>query len=100
MDPDRIYASQTSSWFGQVIQRSSDGGLTWEQPGTASEKQGASSENGASEPMPKSESNKFAYDTSEETGRPLTTHQWYDGSQHPWEFARVWHLEPSLVVRF
>ena len=25
-----------------------------------------------------------------------TTHQWYDGTQHPWEFKRVWHLEPSL----
>ena len=46
--------------------------------------------------MPLGQSNKFAYDTSEATGRPLTTHQWYDGTQHPWEFARVWHLEPSL----
>jgi photosystem II stability/assembly factor-like uncharacterized protein len=45
--------------------------------------------------LPMGESNKFVYDTSEETGRPLTTHQWYDGTQHPWEFARVWHLEPS-----
>jgi photosystem II stability/assembly factor-like uncharacterized protein len=25
------------------------------------------------------------------------THQWYDGTPHPWEFARVWHLEPSLT---
>ena len=33
--------------------------------------------------------NEFAYD-----GTP-GTHQWYDGSQHPWEFKRVWHLEPS-----
>ena len=47
--------------------------------------------------MPQGESNKFAYDTSEASGRPLTTHQWYDGTQHPWEFARVWHLEPSLT---
>ena len=31
------------------------------------------------------------------TGKPLTTHQWYDGTQHPWEFKRVWHLEPSLT---
>jgi photosystem II stability/assembly factor-like uncharacterized protein len=46
--------------------------------------------------MPKGESNKFVYDTSPETGKPLTTHQWYDGTQHPWEFKRVWHLEPSL----
>src|SRR5258708_19966005 len=45
--------------------------------------------------MPKGESNKFVYDTSAETGKPLTTHQFYDGTQHPWEFKRVWHLEPS-----
>ena len=42
------------------------------------------------------ESNKFVYDTSAETGKPLTTHQFYDGTPHPWEFKRVWHLEPSL----
>src|SRR5262249_15938278 len=40
---------------------------------------------------------KFVYDASPETGKPLTTHQWYDGTQHPWEFRRVWHLEPSLT---
>ncbi len=90
-DPNRLYASQSSSWFGQIIQRSDDGGKTWIQPGTP-----------AGEPMttpdgmPKGESNKFVYDTSAETGKPLTTHQWYDGTQHPWEFKRVWHLEPSL----
>jgi photosystem II stability/assembly factor-like uncharacterized protein len=67
-DPSRLYASQTSGWFGQVIQRSNDGGKTWE-----------------------SVNNKFAYD-----GVP-GTHQWYDGTQHPWEFKRVWHLEPSLT---
>jgi photosystem II stability/assembly factor-like uncharacterized protein len=67
LDPDRIYASQTSSWFGQVIQRSDDGGRTWEPAG-----------------------NEFRY-----AGVP-GTHQWYDGTPHPWEFARVWHLEPSL----
>ena len=39
----------------------------------------------------------FLYDASSETGKPLTTHQWYDGSQRPWEFKRVWHLEPSLT---
>jgi photosystem II stability/assembly factor-like uncharacterized protein len=43
--------------------------------------------------MPKAESNKFVYDTAQ---TPLTTHQWYDGTQHPWEFKRVWHVEPSL----
>ena len=67
-DPDRLYASQSSGWFGQVIQRSDDGGKTWEQMG-----------------------NKFEY-----AGVP-GTHQWYDGTPHPWEFARVWHLEPSLT---
>src|SRR5438270_1826691 len=67
-DPDRIYASQSSSWFGQVLQRSNDGGKTWEAVG-----------------------NQFQYDG--EAG----THTWYDGSPHPWQFARVWHLEPSLT---
>jgi hypothetical protein len=89
-DPNRLYASQTSGWFGQVIQRSDDGGKTWFQPGTPP------GEATTPEGMPKGESNKFAYDTSAETGKPLTTHQWYDGTQHPWEFKRVWHLEPSL----
>ena len=42
-------------------------------------------------------SNKFVYDASAETGKPLTTHQHYDGTQRPWEFKRVWHLEPSLT---
>jgi photosystem II stability/assembly factor-like uncharacterized protein len=90
VDPNRIYVSQTSSWFGQIIQRSDDGGKTWHQPGSAGEP--ATDSHG----MPRGESNKFVYDTSAETGKPLTTHQWYDGTQHPWEFARVWHLEPSL----
>ena len=67
-DPNRIYASQTSGWFGQVLQRSDDGGETWQ-------------------PV----DNKFTYD-----GVP-GTHQWYDGTPHPWEFKRVWHLEPSLT---
>ena len=88
-DPNRIYVSQTSSWFGQIIQRSDDGGKTWSQPGSGDTPPPA--EGG----MPQGESNLFVYDTSDETGKPLTTHQWYDGTQHPWEFARVWHLEPS-----
>jgi photosystem II stability/assembly factor-like uncharacterized protein len=67
-DPNRIYASQSSGWFGQQMQRSSDGGKTWEAVG-----------------------NKFVYD-----GVP-GTHMWYDGTPHPWEFKRVWHLEPSLT---
>jgi photosystem II stability/assembly factor-like uncharacterized protein len=93
-DPDRIYASQSSSWFGQIIQRSSDGGKTWEQPGSMDDPPPAEPADGP--PMPQGESNKFVYDTDGPDGRPLTTHQWYDGTQHPWEFARVWHLEPSL----
>ncbi|HEY6340975.1 MAG TPA: exo-alpha-sialidase [Bryobacteraceae bacterium] len=68
VDPDRIYASQSSGWFGQTMQRSSDGGKTWAPVG-----------------------NKFGYE-----GTP-GTHQWYDGTPHPWEFKRVWHLEPSLT---
>ncbi|MDX1967684.1 MAG: exo-alpha-sialidase, partial [Planctomycetaceae bacterium] len=68
VDPNRIYASQSSGWFGQLVQRSDDGGKTWN-------------------PV----DNKFTYD-----GVP-GTHQWYDGTPHPWEFKRVWHLEPSLT---
>jgi photosystem II stability/assembly factor-like uncharacterized protein len=97
VNPDRIYASQTSGWFGQIIQRSSDGGSTWEQPGSEGEPGRGPSDSSEGPPFPKGESNKFVYDTSSGTGRPLTTHQWYDGTQHPWEFARVWHLEPSLT---
>ena len=67
LDPDRIWASQSGGWFGQQVQHSRDGGRTWEPVG-----------------------NDFAY-----AGVP-GTHQWYDGTPHPWEFARVWHLEPSL----
>jgi photosystem II stability/assembly factor-like uncharacterized protein len=88
-DPNRLYASQTSSWFGQIIQRSDDGGKTWEVPG-------GEKIPGPYDP-PGGVSNKFVYDTSSETGKPLTTHQWYDGTPHPWEFKRVWHLEPSLT---
>jgi photosystem II stability/assembly factor-like uncharacterized protein len=88
-NPNRIYASQTSGWFGQIIQRSSDGGKTWETPGGGPEK--------SAQGWPMGESNKFVYDTSPATGAPLTTHQFYDGTQHPWEFKRVWHLEPSLT---
>ena len=91
-DPNRLYASQTSGWFGQIIQRSNDGGKTWEQPGT---KPGEPTK--TPDGMPMGESNKFVYDTSPPNGKPLTTHQWYDGTQHPWEFKRVWHLEPSLT---
>jgi photosystem II stability/assembly factor-like uncharacterized protein len=92
VDPNRIYASQNSSWFGQVTQRSDDGGKTWSLPGTPSGELPKSPEG-----MPMGESNKFVYDTSPETGKPLTTHQFYDGTQKPWVFKRVWHLEPSLT---
>ena len=91
-DPDRLFASQTSSWFGQVIQRSDDAGKTWHQPGTPPGESTTTPEG-----MPKGESNKFVYDVSPETGKPLTTHQWYDGTLRPWELKRVWHLEPSLT---
>ena len=67
-NPDRLYASQGTGWFGQLMQRSDDGGKTWEPVG-----------------------NKFEYATVP------GTHQWYDGTPHPWEFKRVWHLEPSLT---
>jgi photosystem II stability/assembly factor-like uncharacterized protein len=67
-EPNRIWASQTSGWFGQQMPRSDDGGRTWEPLG-----------------------NKFEYDG------PAGTHQWYDGTPHPWEFKRVWHIEPSLT---
>ncbi len=90
-DQNRLYASQTSGWFGQIIQRSDDGGKTWFPPGSKPD------ELTTPEGMPKGESNKFVYDNSPKTGKPLTTHQWYDGTQHPWEFKRVWHLEPSLT---
>lgn len=92
VDPNRLYASQTSGWFGQVIQRSDDGGKTWHQPGTPPGEATTTPDG-----MPMGESNKFVYDTSPATGKPLTTHMWYDGTQHPWEFKRVWHLEPSLT---
>jgi len=70
VDPDRLYASQWTDWFGQKVQRSDDGGRSWEAVGS-----------------------EFPYD-----GVP-GTHQWYDGTPHPWEFKRVWHLRPSPVER-
>jgi photosystem II stability/assembly factor-like uncharacterized protein len=88
--PDRLYAAQASDWFGQIIQRSDDGGRTWQQPGTPPGVMTASPGE-----TPLGESNKFTYDTSASSGAPMTTHQWYDGTPHPWEFKRVWHLEPS-----
>jgi hypothetical protein len=90
-DPNRIFASQTSGWFGQVMQRSDDGGKSWHTPGSKAED--LVGEYG----MPKGESNKFVYnDDPKKGGAPLTTHQFYDGTQKPWVFKRVWHIEPSL----
>jgi hypothetical protein len=66
-DPGRIYASQNTGWFGQLIQRSDDGGGTWSPVG-----------------------NDFTY-----AGGDPGTHLWYDGTPRPWEFKRIWHLEPS-----
>jgi photosystem II stability/assembly factor-like uncharacterized protein len=66
VNPDRLYASQWTDWHGQVVQRSDDGGRSWEPVG-----------------------NDFRYDGV------AGTHQWYDGTPHPWDFKRVWHLEPS-----
>src|SRR6184192_432344 len=74
-DPNRLYASQTSGWFGQIMQRSCDGGKTWETPGGEVMPTPGS--------MPAGQSNKFVYDVSRETGKPLTTHQWYDGTSIP-----------------
>ena len=68
VDPNRIYVSQSTGWHGQLIQVSNDGGKTFEAAG-----------------------NEFKYEG--ETG----THLWYDNTPHPWEFKRVWHLEPSLT---
>lgn len=83
IDPNRIYASQCSDWFGQIIQRSNDGGKTWEQPGCEAPFDPSNPPQGAS--------NQFVY-----VGEP-GTHLWYDGTPHPWKFKRVWHLEPSLT---
>ena len=83
VNPDRIFASQTSGWFGQVIQRSDDGGKTWNTADGAPVP-------GGFEP-PTGRSNRFLYEGE------VGTHKWYDGTQHPWEFKRVWHIEPSLT---
>ncbi len=85
LEPNRLFASQSNAWFGQIIQRSDDGGKTWTPPGSSPE------ELTSPEGWPQGESNKFVYEG--ETG----THRWYDGTPHPWEFKRVWHLEPSLT---
>src|SRR5258708_25774175 len=84
-DPNRIYASQSSGWFGEVIQRSDDGGKTWSTPGSTPE------ELVSPQGWPQGESNKFVYDGD------VGTDQHFDGTQLPWAFKRVWHLEPSLT---
>lgn len=85
VDPYRLYASQSNVWFGQVMQRSDDGGKSWITPGSTEEER--MTEWG----FPGGESNKFVYEGD------LGTHKHFDGSTRPWEFARVWHLEPSLT---
>src|SRR5437879_2246591 len=75
-DPERLFASQSNGWFGQIIQRSDDGGKTWHQPGTP-----PGEPQKPPEGIAKGESNKFVYDASAETGKPLTTHQFYGRSQ-------------------
>jgi len=93
VDPNRLFASQCSGWFGQIIQRSM-------MAAKLGRSQGRRRANGPRQKeCRKARSNKFVYDTSAQTGKPLTTHQWYDGTQHPWEFKRVWHLEPSPTIR-
>ncbi len=68
VDPGRLYASQSSGWFGQVVQRSDDGGTTWEAVG-----------------------NDLHYE-----GEP-GSHLDYDGSALPWRFKRIWNLTPSAT---
>ena len=71
LDPSRVWASQSGGWFGQLVQRSDDGGATWAPVGA-----------------------DFRYEGADADGT-AGTHQWYDGTPHPWRFERVWHLEPS-----
>jgi photosystem II stability/assembly factor-like uncharacterized protein len=66
VDPQRIYASQSSGWFGQIVHRSDDGGETWA-----------------------TMNNEFTYDGE------VGTHQDFNGTQVPWKFKRIWHFEPS-----
>ena len=67
VDQSRLYAAQSTGWFGQLIQRSDDGVATWEPVG-----------------------HKFTYE-----GRP-GEHLWYDGTPRPWEFKRVWLHQERL----
>src|SRR5262245_41188187 len=66
-DPNRLFLAQWGGWFGQVVQRSSDGGKTWERVGSQCACVGEAA-----------------------------THEWYAATSRPWAFKRVWHLEPSL----
>jgi hypothetical protein len=73
-DPNRLYASQSSGWSGQVVQRSSDGGATWEVVG-----------------------NKFAYEGV------AGTHQWYDGTPHipgNSNVSGIWNRRSRIRTRF
>src|SRR2546427_10513696 len=70
-DPNRLYASQGTGWFGQLIQRSNDGGKTWDPVG-----------------------NRFV------DQRVHCTHLWYDREPQPWELAPGWHLQADLSSRY
>ena len=87
VNPDRIFVSQTSGWFGRSSSAPTDGGKTW----------GRRASPEMSHMATEGQANKFVCDTSTENGKALTTHQFYDGTEHPWEFKRVWHIEPSLT---
>ena len=67
VNPDRLYAAQATGWFGQLVQKSDDGGKSWN-------------------PV----SNKFAFEGE------VGTHLDFDDTPRPWGFKRVWHFEPSL----
>jgi len=68
--PGRLYASQSTQWFGQLIQRSDNGGISWQ-----------------------AMNNKFVYEGD------IGTHRWHwgDCSPHVWQFERIWHLQPSPI---
>jgi hypothetical protein len=73
-NPDRLFASQSTGWYGQVVQRSDDGGVSWNPVG-----------------------NDFRFEGVTDT------HKYYDGSDRPWSFVRVWQFatakdDPDFVL--
>jgi len=87
VDPNRIYASQTSGWFGQIIQRSDNGGKTWNTPGSSAE------ELKNPDGMSKGESNKFVYDTSAGT----TEHSIHGSSNASGIWNRRWAIRTPFT---